>query len=262
MKVYIDGILFLNFAFDFLLLLTTSVILKRNSKPLKLILSAFVGSLSTLLLFFKINQLELFILKIILSAIMCIIAFGNKGKKYILINIITLYLSGIILGGFLYSLNIEFSYKHKGLIFYHHTPSINLIFLLIVSPIILYIYTYQARLQRKKVKSYHKVNIKIGNKTLNLNGYLDTGNTLTHKGKPVIITNKKNTFKKKKILIPYTAIGVCGLLECIEVKVNIPDLGNYDCLLGFEENLNIDGIDVLLNNKMEETNDRKNKKNI
>ena len=32
MTVYVDGVLFLNLAFDFLLLLTTAVVLKRNVK--------------------------------------------------------------------------------------------------------------------------------------------------------------------------------------------------------------------------------------
>lgn len=159
-------------------------------------------------------------------------------------------------------LNIEFSYKHEGIIFYNNGLSINVIILFIISPIILYIYVKQSKMFQKKIKNYHKVNIKIGKKELSLNGFLDTGNTLTYKGKPVIITNIKNTFRKKKIFVPYAVINGAGLLECIETQIYIPDMGTYDVLLGFSDNLNISGVDVLLNGKMEENNVTKNKRNI
>ena len=64
MTVYIDGLLFLNFYLDFLLLLTVVVALKRNVKVFRIILGAFVGSLTILVLFFKIGSLELFFIKI------------------------------------------------------------------------------------------------------------------------------------------------------------------------------------------------------
>jgi len=49
-------------------------------------------------------------------------------------------MESVILGGFLYFLDTEFSYKHEGLIFYFNALSINFILLLIISPIILYLY--------------------------------------------------------------------------------------------------------------------------
>lgn len=251
MTVYIDGVLFINFAFDFLLLLTTAIVLKRNVKIFNVVIGAFIGSLSILVLFFSINSIQLFIIKIYLSILMNLFTFYYKDLKYTLMNILTFYLVSILLGGFLYMLNIEFSYKHDGLIFYNSGLSVNVIFLLIISPIILYIYIRQARFYQKKTKNYYKVNIKIGRKILNLNGYLDTGNTLTHKGKPVILTNIPYTSRKKKVLVPYTVIGGSGLLECIETTADIPDLGSFEVLLGFSENMNISGVDVLLNSKME-----------
>lgn len=252
MTVYIDGVLFLNFAFDFLLLLTTSLVLKRNVKLFNIILGAFIGSLSTLVLFFNIQTIQLFIIKVYLSILMVLFTFYYKDLKYTLINIGTFYIISILLGGFLYLLNIEFSYRHTGLIFYNNGLSINVIILFIISPVILYIYVRQSKLFQKKLKHYHKVNLKIGKKEIKLNGYLDTGNTLSYKGKPVIITNIPNTFKKKKIMVPYIVIEGAGIIECIEAKVEIPDMGQFNVLLGFSENINISGVDVLLNGKMED----------
>lgn len=258
MKIYIDLLLLLNFIFDFLLLLTTSIVLKRRIKFFNVLVGAFVGSLSILVLFFNINNLQLFLIKIYLSIIMCLVTFGYKDLKYALMNIFSFYLVSILFGGFLYLLNIEFSYKHDGLFFYNNGLSVNVIVLFIISPIILYIYIRQSRCLSKKIKNYYKVDLEIGNINYKFMGYLDTGNTLTYKGIPVILINKKISTHKKKIMIPYVAIGHTGILECISVKIFVHNLGYFDVLLGYSENLNISGADVLLNNEMEGIYDKEN----
>lgn len=255
MTVYIDGILFLNFVFDFLLLITTALALKRKVKIFNIILGAFIGSLSTLILFFKVNSIQLFLIKIYLSIIMNLVTFYYKDFKYTVINITTFYLVSILLGGFLYMLNIEFSYKHQGLLFYNNGLSINVIFLFIISPVILYIYINLNNHQRKKISNYHQVSFKIGDRLFNYTGYMDTGNTLKYKNKPVLITNQKIKTRKKRIYVPYTVIGSVGILECFEIKVKIESLGTFDVLIGYNENLKISGAEVLLNNEMEEKYD-------
>lgn len=250
MTIYIDGVLFLNFFFDFLLLFSVQVLLKRNVKIFRIVLGAFVGSLTILVLFFKISSLQLFFIKLYLSILMILITFGYKNLKTFLVNIVMFYIVSIFLGGFLYFLNIEFAYRHKGILFYNNGISINFIFLIIVSPLVLYFYVKQNIMYKKKIVNTYKVNIYIGRKILNLNGYLDTGNTLTFKGKPVIITNIKNTFKNKKMYIPYTSVGASGLLEGIKVRrVEVVGIGMFENIyLAFNENINMD---VLLNGLME-----------
>ena len=43
MKVYIDLIILLNFIYDFLILTSTSVLLKRNTPLIKIIIGSFIG---------------------------------------------------------------------------------------------------------------------------------------------------------------------------------------------------------------------------
>lgn len=252
MTIYIDGLLFLNFFFDYLLLLTVAITLRRNVKMFRIILGAFIGSLTILILFFKTTSLELFFLKIYLSLIMILVTFGYRDLKTFIINIITLYLVSILLGGFLYMINIEFSYKHKDILFINNGLSINVIVLLIISPIILYVYIKQIKLYKTKIINNYKTNIYINKKQLNLNGYLDTGNMLTYKNKPVILTNLTNNFNNKKIYIPYIVVGSSGLLECIKVnKVEVIGLGTYkNIYLGFSKDIKINGADILLNGLM------------
>ncbi|MDD3304641.1 MAG: sigma-E processing peptidase SpoIIGA, partial [Bacilli bacterium] len=137
MKVYIDLILLLNFLFDFLLLLTVGILLRRNASLKRITLGALIGSFSVICLFLDITSFQLFVFKIVTSILMVIVSFKYRDLKYTFRNILYLYISSIILGGFLYLLNVEFAYKQDGLIFYHNGLSINWIVLLITSPAIL-----------------------------------------------------------------------------------------------------------------------------
>ena len=249
MTIYVDGLILLNFFFDFILLMTTSIILKRNVSIFRIILGAFIGSLSILVLFFKIGSFELFLIKFYLGFLMCIVSFGYKNIKYFLINFFSFYFVSILLGGFLYYLNLEFSYKHSGLIFYHKGVSINFLFLCIISPIILYIYIRQIRMYKYKINNYYKVNIYIGKEVIHLNGYMDSGNSLMFKGKFVIISNIKNRFKSKKYLVFYNSASGSAILEVIRVrKVEVIGIGEFDNIyLGFNDNLSYE---VLLNGGM------------
>ena len=101
MKIYLDLIMILNFVFDFLLLLSVSIILRRNVSINKLILGAFIGGISILFLFIKINSFELFIFKILISILMILISFGYKDIRYFGKNILFFYMTIIVLGGFL-----------------------------------------------------------------------------------------------------------------------------------------------------------------
>lgn len=229
--------------------MTTSIILKRNASIFRIIFGAFIGSLSILVLFFKIGNFELFLIKIYLGFLMCIVSFGYKNIKLFLINFFSFYLVSILLGGFLYYLNLEFSYKHSGLIFYYKGVSVNTIFLCIISPIILYIYIRQVRVYKSKISNFYKVDIYIGRKIYHLDGFMDSGNNLMFKGKFVIISNIKNMFNNKKYLVPYNTASGSGLLEVIKVrKVEVIGIGEfYDIYLGFSDNLSYD---VLLNGGM------------
>ena len=145
MKVYVDMVFLLNFYLDFLLLMTTSIVLKRNASLKRLILGTIIGSLSIFFLFFPINQILLFLLKVLIAVGMVLMAFRYKDLKYTLNNLGYFYMISVILGGFLYYLNVEFSYSHIGLIFFHHKMNGNALFLIIISPIILYIYNKQSK---------------------------------------------------------------------------------------------------------------------
>jgi hypothetical protein len=161
-----------------------------------------------------------------------------------------------MLGGILYFLNNSFAYKASGLVFYHNSFSINMVILIIFSPLLLYIYIKQLKCLKNNYASYYKLEIKVKNKVLKLVGFLDTGNKLKdpYQNRPIILMNKKDVFNGfKKVLIPYTSITKTGLLECVLVKeIYVENIGAINnVLIGFiSEKIKIVGVDCLLQNKL------------
>ena len=260
MKIYVDLLFFINVFFDFILLLSVSLILRRNVKIIRLIFGALIGGISIIFLFYNINSLQLFFLKIIIAILMCLVTFKFIDIKYFIKNILYLYLVSIVLGGFLYFLNIEFSYKNNGLIFYHEGLGINLIFIIVVTPIIMFFYVNEQKKKKNIYSKYYKVEIIFKNdKKILLNGYLDTGNNLKdpYKNRPIVLVEyekiKKYIEGSKELLVPYHVLNRSDILRCIKVnKLIINNKEYFNILIGLSFNkFFIDGINCILNNNME-----------
>lgn len=262
MKIYIDLIMILNFLLDFFLLMGVSILLRRNVSIYQLLKGAFFGGLSILFLFFKMNSFLLFLLKIGISIIMVILSFGYRDFKYTLKNLFYLYTASIILGGFLYYLNVEFSYKQEGIVFYHNGLSINYIVLLIGSPVIIYAYVKQGLHLKNYYSSYYKIHLRLNEQqVLHCNGFLDSGNRLEdpYFHRPVILIDHRkfiydiNEFKM--ILVPMQTANCTNLIPCIEIpEIEIEGVGiRKKVLLGIMDGkITMDGIDVLLHTKVME----------
>ena len=163
MTIYIDLVLLLNFGFDLLLLFATGIILRRQTNLKRLLLSSLLGSITILSMFIEVSSFTLFIIKILISIGMVLISFKYKDIKYTLKNLFYLYTSSILLGGFLYFLNLEFSYKNEGLVFYFNGLSINVSILLIMSPITIYAYVKQGLLLKNQYSNYYNIDIYLKN---------------------------------------------------------------------------------------------------
>lgn len=252
MKIYLDLIFFINFMFDLLLLLTLKIILKRKVKWYRVLLGALVGAFSIFFLFIELNSVTLFLFKAFISLLMIGVTFGLKNRNDFIKNILYLYFISIILGGFLYYLNLEFSYKNVGLIFFYNGFSINFILLIILSPIILYFYIKQDR-ELKVIKNYYyQVEIHYKKIKREYCAYLDTGNKLydPYFHKPVILLYDSNFPKiDNPIYIPYQTLEHSGLLECMKVDKIILDDGriiNKPLVALSKDKLRIEGVNVLL----------------
>ena len=246
----------MNIILDFLLLLSVSILLKRKTKFKRIIYGSIAGGLSILFLFIKLTSIELLILKILISMLMILIAFGYRNIKYFINNLIYLYILSIILGGFLYLLKVEFTYKNSGILFFNNEMSINFIVLLIISPVILYIYVKEVKKLKINYNHYYKVDIYYENKIYKFIGYLDTGNKLydQYKHRPIVLINTKDIdFNiEKNILVPYKTASGEGIVKCLAVDKMVIENREYkNLLIGLSsKGFDIDGIDMILHSEI------------
>lgn len=261
MKIYLDVVFFLNFFFDFLLLMTVKLLLRRNVSIWSILSGAMVGGFSIFLLFIKMNSITLFFLKIIISIVMLLVTFGYRDIRYTIRNFLYLYSTSMILGGALYYLNTEFSYKQEGLVFYHNGLSINFIVLIILSPIITYLYWKQGIYLKQNYHHYYEVILEHHGVKQKVNGFLDTGNHLVdpYQKRPIVLIDKKKLIydinEFQMILVPIDTANGHSLLSCIKIDaMEITGVGKRKkVLLGLmEDKIHIDGIDCILSEKMME----------
>lgn len=244
MTIYIDLVFFINLIMDFYILSGVKFLLKLQTKLYRIILGSIIGSSSIFLLFLKLNTLELNIYKILISIIMTYVTFG---KNKFFNKLFYLYIISIIVGGSLYLINDSLGYKVDSFIFINNGYSINLIILLIISPLIIYLYIKEFLKFKKKINTTYNVIIKIKNKTINIEAFLDTGNKLIdpYFHRPIILLNKKyiNLKKHKIIYVPFNSLNNNGILKCIIPEYILIDNKKYDkCLIGISENLKYDCI--------------------
>lgn len=240
MKIYLEYIFIINFLLDFMILYGTKRILKINKKNKRIILSSLIGSLSTFILLVNISNLSLFILKILLSIIMIITAFGSNNLKE---NILYFYLISIIIGGLIYLFDLKTN------------PYLNMLFILIITPVIVYILLKEYTKLKITIKDKYIVNITIKNKEYNLEGFIDTGNRLKSpiSNKSVILVNL-NIPLENVLYVPYKALNTTGVIPCLKPeKIEIEGKNITNCLIGIsKDKFSLNGENCILPNILKE----------
>ncbi len=252
LKIYLDLVFLLNFFIDFLILFSTSKILKNVIKLRKLLLGSLVASSSIFLLFIDLNSLQLFLFKIVISASIILVTFGRKSFFK---NISYFYILSIILGGCLYLLNISFTYSNKGILFINNGLVFNFFLSIIVIPIILFCYVKEHLIYKNTFSNIYEVKLEINRKIYNLRGMIDTGNQLKdpYSGKSIILVSNIN-YNKNFIYVPYKALNTSGIIKCFKpnkVVINNKEFNN--CLIGISnDKFNLDNVDCILPNILKE----------
>ncbi|MBR3116710.1 MAG: sigma-E processing peptidase SpoIIGA [Bacilli bacterium] len=253
MKVYLDVILVINLIFDFIVLLSSSIILKRKVKLIRIVLGSLIGSLSMLILFIRFNTISLFIFKIVVSSLMIISVYGFKNIRYFVKNTYYFYLISVITGGIIYFVNNQFMTNNK--LLFSSTYSYNIILGIILSIIGLIIYIRNIKSLKTNYNKYLNVVIYFKNYELKVNAFLDTGNKLKdpYLFRPIILLNKNMVkYKENVLLVPYNTCNSSGLLECIKAeKIYIEGVGyKKNFLVGLSNSIYLDGINCILNERL------------
>ena len=243
MTIYIDLLLILNFIYDFFLLMTVSVTLKRNITIKRLLFGSFIGALSTLIILLRLNNYILLLLKVLSGLIMVVVTFGYKKLKYFFNNVVYLYMCSVILAGFLYYLKLEF---------YNLSYLLSFIF----APFILFLYIKEQKKLKRIINYYQDILITFkNNKTISCRGFYDSGNRLKDPvtNKYIILINPiklKGIYNiRNPMYVPVNTINKHSLLVCISIKniiINNKEYKNY--LLGLSSDFkSSEEYDCLLN---------------
>lgn len=239
MKIYIDLFFLFNMIMDATIITATSILLKRKTSTLRIILSALVGGISSLFLFTSLNKILVEVLSIIL---MVIIAFRYKNIRYTCKNILYMYILSTLLGGIVYLFNIKVSSSTFWTYF--------IIIIISIEAMVLYI--KEIRKMKNIYNNYYKVDIFFKDREkLSLIGFVDTGNNLydPYKKRPIILVSNKYYREDNFILVPYYTSSGEGLLKCIKPDIIFIEGIGYkgNVLVGFSNSPKlIDGVDVIL----------------
>ena len=232
MTVYIDLVILLNYFFDSLILLTVNTTLKRNIPLKRILLVSLLGELS-LFGFLLSNKYLLTILNIF--------TFKYKDIFYTTTNILYFYMSSIILGGFIYYLKLN---------------NLSYLFILLLVPLILFLYIKQNLNMKTTISKTYPLTIYFNNKRkLSLTGFVDTGNKLRDPitKKWVILVNKKLLKGvvriRTPIYVPYHSLNNKGLVECIKPEKMVIEGREYtNFLIGLmDSKIMINSSDCIIN---------------
>lgn len=239
MKIYIDLFFLFNIIMDGIVITSVSILLRRKASIPRIIISSFIGGISSLLILTSINKL---IVEIVSILIMVLIAFKYENIRYTMKNILYMYILSVLLGGLIYLFNIRVTTN----------PFITYLIIIIISVEVMFLYIKEMKKMKNNYNNYYKVDIwfKDGD-VLSLIGFMDTGNNLydPYKKRPIILVSNKYKKENNVILVPYYTAGGEGILKCVRtIKVTLDGSEcKEDILVGFSDSPKlIDGVDVIL----------------
>ncbi len=249
MTIYVDVVLLLNFIIDLLLLFSVDILLKRFAKKRRIVVGALVGSLSTLLLFLVKGQTFLIVYKLVTSIVLVIISFGYKSFSYFKDNLFWLYVVSIILGGSIYLINDDVTFKNNALVFSTKAFIINFVILFGFGFFIVYKYIKLMKNYKLDYHNYMSVDIYFNNDVISDVGFLDTGNNLKDPvcGKPIILVDK-SMFNGDVFgyLVPFKGLNSSGLLKVFKPDKVYVDKKRVNASIGVGS-VSYKGIKIILN---------------
>lgn len=182
MTIYLDVVLLENLCMNYIILFATGYIMKIKMKQWKIIISALIGGIYSIVAYLEILPIysNLF-MKIILSIVMVYLAYNAKGIKILSKQLIIFYLTSFVFGGCAFAL--LYFIKPKNILMkngvYVGTYPIKIALLGgIIGFIVTHIAFKIVKTKLKKKDMLYTVTIKIQEKETTLTAMLDTGNLL------------------------------------------------------------------------------------
>jgi len=243
--VYVELLFLEDLIYNYVILLTVSLLLTRITSIKKILVSSIIGTLSLITFILKIHNIIIILITFIFSLLMSIIAFTYKDIIYTIKNICYMYISSIFIAGFIYLINTNIIPDIDSYI-------LKVIILILLAPIITIIYLKSINKLKNNYSNYYKLDIYLDEKNkITITGFLDTGNKLIdpYKQRPIILIKKEfiKIKSNKILLVPYKTVNSESLLKCIiPKKIYIHNIGyRKNFLIGLIDEVNIEGADCI-----------------
>lgn len=200
MTIYIDVVFVENLVMNYIILLATGMVLKLNLNHIRLIITAALGAIYTVMTYiFPIEIYSNFFLKIFLSIIIVYISYNPKNIKMFFKQLVVFYLISFVFGGaaffLIYIIKPQDILMKNGL-FLGTYPLKTVVLAAIVAFVIILITFKIVKSKFSKNDIYKDINIFINGKEVRLKAILDTGNMLKEPitGKPVIVVEHTSLY--------------------------------------------------------------------
>ena len=262
--MYVDILVILNTLVNYFILLAIRKITHSYTKRWRIALGAFVGGLSSLLLFLEHLNIIMTLLKILSGVLMIAVTFEIKPIKQFVKKLFFLFAITFLFGGVTYAIYIFFDKDiliySNGIIYF----DVDMTFLVICSVISYFVITLITKYTDKKSSKNKEYYITIENngKGVSCTGLMDTGNNLREpfSDYPVIIVDKSifnqlYTSETTRI-IPVSTVNGESIIKAFKPqKVIIGDFVTEKVYIG-ESAVSLDEYKIILNINLEgEMND-------
>ncbi len=182
MTVYADILILVNFIVDYFLLLLTEKLLHKKIRLHRLLLGAATGGIFSLYIFLpQVNFVLEFLVHILMCAIMCFITFGFYGVKDFFRCEVSLFAVNFAYSGAMIA--VWYFFEPDGMVINNSVIyfDISPLFLIVFSVLGYFIVSILKRCLEKTFPQNTKCEVTVccGNKSLNLSGIADTGNSLS-----------------------------------------------------------------------------------
>lgn len=237
MIIYIDIIFIENIIMNTIILYATAIILKQKVKNIRLIISAVIGSIYSILMYItKLTIYSSIISKFILSVVMAYVAFKPNDIKKIFKQIIIFYLTSFVFGGvalnLIYFLRPENINIKNGLFTGEYALKVIMLGAIMAFIIIkISIKIIKTKFNTKNM--YCDINLKINEKQIATKAMIDTGNLVKEPitNTPVVIVEESllEGIIPKEILKNLENI-LCGNLENLPQDIQDKYLPKLRCI--------------------------------
>lgn len=215
MTIYIDIVLLENLIMNYIILLTTAIVMKIKIKQIRLILAGLIGAIYTIIGYTKILGIHTsFTLKFILSIVIIYVAYNPQNIKKMLKEIMFFYFISFAFGGaafaFIYIIKPQEILMKNGLFLGVYPIKIVILSVIVVSTMIITFTIIRRKIKYKDI--FCEIEIYLNGKIIKTIAMIDSGNMLKEP-----ITN-----------IPVIVVEHTLLYECLPKEI----LNNLERIIG------------------------------